>query len=233
MSAALDIFALQGTDDAVTGIEVALADAERRLEGDPELLEAREALAATEAALRDARARQRALDLELKGFDEKVAREDGKLYGGSVKNVKELQSLQREVEGLKAQRGVVEERLLGVIDEVETLDGTRATEFRRLAQLEGRWLQESATLRSEVQSLKGRLAAMEPRRKAEAAAIPPRALVLYESLRSRKGGKAAVRITGGICSGCRVTIPEALRRRAVVNPDPVQCPNCERILVVG
>ena len=233
MSAALDILALQGTDDALTGIEVALADAERRLEGDPELFEARETLAATDVALRDAQARQRALDLELKGFDDKVAREEGRLYDGSVKNPKELQSLQREVEGLKAQRGGVEERLLGVIDEVETLDGTRAGEFRRLAQLEGRWLQESATLRAEVQSLKARLAAMEPRRKSEAAAIPPRALVLYESLRSRKAGKAAVRITGGICAGCRVTIPDALRRRAMVSPDPVQCPNCERILVVG
>lgn len=233
MSTALDILALQGTDDAVTAIEVALADTQRRLDGDPELVEAREALAETEVALRDAQARQRALDLELKGFDEKVAREEGRLYDGSVRNPKELQSLQREVEGLKAQRGSVEERLVGVIDEVETLDATRSTQFKRVAQLEGHWLQESATLRAEVLSLKARLAAMEPRRKSEAAAIPPKALVLYESLRSRKAGKAAVRIAGSICSGCRVTIPDALRRRAVVSPDPVQCPNCERILVVG
>jgi len=44
---------------------------------------------------------------------------------------------------------------------------------------------------------------------------------------------AVAHIQGGMCAGCRVSIPEAIRRRAFAPDQLAQCPNCERILDVG
>jgi predicted nucleic acid-binding Zn-ribbon protein len=57
-------------------------------------------------------------------------------------------------------------------------------------------------------------------------------VALYEDLRRRKGGKVIVRIQGSACGGCRVQLPETVRRRAM-SAQLAQCPNCERILAVA
>lgn len=44
---------------------------------------------------------------------------------------------------------------------------------------------------------------------------------------------AVSRLSGGMCGGCRVSVPDSVRRKALSISDIAQCPNCERILAVG
>jgi predicted nucleic acid-binding Zn-ribbon protein len=44
---------------------------------------------------------------------------------------------------------------------------------------------------------------------------------------------AVARIQGGACGGCRVSLPDAVRKLAFSAEQIPQCPNCERILYFG
>lgn len=233
MTTALDILSLQALDDELAALRNSLAEVERRLAGDEDLLAARETFAETETRSRQIRQRQRALEAEVETLGDRVAREEKRLYDGSVKNAKELLSLQHEVESLRAHRGTFEDQLIAVLQEAEEAEAKRREASRRLAALEARRQAHLVDLAAETKRLQSAILSTESRRAAAAAELPPRSLATYEELRKRRGSAAVARVTGGTCGGCRIVLPDAIRRRAMSPLEVVQCPNCERILVVG
>jgi predicted nucleic acid-binding Zn-ribbon protein len=233
MSQVLEILSLQGIDDEAAALRAALSDVERRLQGDEELIGARQELVTLEGSLASVRTRQRRLEDEVESLSDKISREEGRLYDGSVKAVKELQGLQAEVEHLKANRSTLEDELIGVLDEAEGVDRERRRVAKLVGQLEGRWEQHSQDLRREARRLNDAIARADAKREIQKTKVSPRPLRLYEDLRARKGGMAVARIVGGTCTGCRVAIPDAVRRKAMAPTDLAQCPNCERILSIG
>ncbi|MGE5597507.1 MAG: zinc ribbon domain-containing protein [Hyphomicrobiales bacterium] len=233
MSQVLEVLTLQGLDDEAAALRAALADVERRLQGDEELLDARRRLVAAETTAQAIQQRQRRLEDEVESLSDKISREDTRLYDGAVKSARELSSLQQEVEHLKENRGKLEDELIAVLDEAEAADRERRDAIRLVGQLEERWEQVSQELRREGRRLTDAIARADARREIQKTNITPRALHLYEDLRRRKGGMAVARISAGTCQGCRVSIPDAIRRKALSPVDLAQCPNCERILAVG
>jgi len=59
-------------------------------------------------------------ELEQKAVEEKRAAEEKKLYSGTVRNPKELTAMQEEVEMLARQRSRLDEKIILLMDEVET-----------------------------------------------------------------------------------------------------------------
>jgi predicted nucleic acid-binding Zn-ribbon protein len=104
---------------------------------------------------------------------------------------------------------------------------------RELATASEAWERDSAHLRAEAESLGAHIVSVQARRDRQAGEVTAGAVRLYEGLRKRKAGKAVVRVQGSSCSGCRVAIPDPVRRRIVNSPTLVQCPHCERILAPG
>ncbi len=231
MSQVLELLSLQGIDDESASFRAALADVEHRLEGDDELTEARRSFATTEAALVAIRKDQRRIEAEVEDFSDKIAREEKRLYDGSVKNPKELANLQHEVDLIKGQRGKSEDQLIEVLDGAEAANQAHRDASRLVTSLEARWQGQQDALRHEAHRLRDLITRADVRREAQKSKVPPRALPMYEDLRRRKGGMAVARIVGPNCSGCRITIPDGIRKRAF--GDIVQCPNCERILALG
>lgn len=233
MSQVLDLLALQGFDDEAAALRAALADVERRLQGDEELIEARHALLAAESSANVVRTRQRRLEEEVETLSDRIARHETSLYDGSVKVVKELTNLQAEVEHLKANRAKLEDELIGVLDEAEAAESERRSAGKLVGQLENRWDQRAQDLRHEARRLNDAIARADARREIQRKQIPPRTLHTYDDLRARKGGMAVARVSGGTCQGCRVSVPDAVRRKAMSPIGLAQCPNCERILTLG
>ncbi|MCK9518095.1 MAG: C4-type zinc ribbon domain-containing protein [Dehalococcoidia bacterium] len=233
MSQVLEILTLQTIDDEAASLRAALADIDRRLQGDEELIAARHELLEVESRLNAVRSRQRRLEDEVESLSDKLAREETRLYDGSVKVLKELQGLQAEVENLQKTRSSLEDELIGVLDEAEAIDREYAAKAAVVRKLEERWEQHSQDLRREARRLTDAVVRVDARREAQKTKISPRPLQLYEDLRVRKGGMAVARVVGATCSGCRVAIPDAVRRKAMSPTDLAQCPNCERILSIG
>jgi predicted nucleic acid-binding Zn-ribbon protein len=233
MSQVLDLLTLQGFDDEAAALRAALADVERRLGGDEELDDARRALATAETAAREVHRQQKLLEDEVERRSDKIAPEEKRLYDGSVKNPKELASIQHEIEFLRAERGKFEDQLIEVLTRRETIDTEHLDAKKLVEELEARREHQQQDLRHEARRLNDMLARVDARREAQKSKIDSRALRVYEEVRRRKGGMAVARIQGGSCMGCRITIPDALRRRALSTDTLAQCPNCERILYIG
>lgn len=233
MSQVAGLRTLQELDDEAATLGAALEDARRRLQGSEELEAARAGLAAIDERLAETRRNQRRLDGEISVLSSRIAPEEKRLYDGSVRNPKELGNIQHELELLKAQRGGLEDELLEVLTAIEGLEADHQRAAKAVAGAESRWEAESASLRTEAERLAGLLTRADARREAQRATVPPRALHLYEDIRRRKGGIAVAHVQGSMCSGCRVTVPESVRRRAFQPDQLAQCPNCERILYVG
>ncbi len=233
MSQVLEILTLQSLDDEAAALRAALADTERRLQGDEELNGARRDLAAVRTRQEAARRDQRRLEGEVEALSDKIAADEKKLYDGSIHSPKELTNLQHEVDTLKASRATHEDALIEALDIAEKVNREAATAERRARVLEGRWQLQQQELRHEVLRLGDAIARTDAKRDLQKTRIPPRSLHLYEDLRRRKGGMAVSRLTGGSCGGCRVSVPDGIRRKALAISDIAQCPNCERILSVG
>jgi predicted nucleic acid-binding Zn-ribbon protein len=233
VSQVTDIRTLQEIDDEAAAARGALEEVERRLQGSEDLEGARARFATAEGELADARRDQRLLDGEIAGLNARIAPEEKRLYDGSVRNPKELTNIQHEVDLLKQQRSGLEDKLLEALARVEAAEAEQKEAQRGLVQQEARWEADRSTLGEESKRLNAAIARADAKRMAQKAKVLPHSLSIYEDVRRRRAGVAVARVTGGNCGGCRVTIPEAERKRAF-NPDMLaQCPNCERILYVG
>jgi hypothetical protein len=224
---------LQELDDEVARLRSALDDVERRLQGSESLDRARAAFESVDAELNAARREQRRLDGEIGVLNARIQPEEKRLYDGSVRNPKELGNIQHELELLKDQRSKLEDQLFEVLSRIESLEADHAAATSDLSRAQAAWEAEKRSLQGQAATLVAALTRAEARREAQKLTVPPVALHLYEDVRRRKGGLAVAHIQGSMCTGCRVTIPEAIRRRAFQPDQLAQCPNCERILYVG
>lgn len=233
MSHVADILTLQTLDDEAAALRAALADIEQRLRGDAELDEARRELAEADARLASLQKDQRRVEGAIEDLNAKIIPGEKKLYDGSIHSPKELTSLQHELETLKALRVRHEDELLETMSALETADRERQAARTTVARLEKRWEQQQQELRIDAARINDAIARVDQKRNLHKPTIPPRSLALYEELRRRKGGLAVARLKGGTCTGCRVTVPDAVRKRVFSPVQLAQCPNCERLLYAG
>jgi predicted nucleic acid-binding Zn-ribbon protein len=148
-----------------------------------------------------------------------------------VSNPKELGALQRDHDSMRTRRTKLEDQILAAMGHVE--DGQKGLEEAdaRHAAMEAKWRRVHERTAKEVQKLRESVSALTGKRAALTALLMPAALGLYEELMKKKGGRAVVLLVGGMCQGCRVTLPSGRVQLVRQSEDPVSCNNCGRILV--
>lgn len=189
------------------------------------------ALEDAESALEESGKKQRKLEAEIQGIDEKLAREENKLFGGMVTNPKELRGLQAEVRSLKRKKDELETELLEEMERQDDMrprvEELRSRRERLLADVE----EKEETLRAETEKLRAELDRLEKERKVLAEGLEEDLLQLYEKLLAGKQNLAVVKVIEGICQGCRVELPGKEYDRFMRSEGIFRCPNCGRILV--
>jgi predicted nucleic acid-binding Zn-ribbon protein len=165
-------------------------------------------------------------------LDQKIAREEQRMFSGGVSNPKELSALQAEVESLKRKKTSLEDELLeamlGREQAAATMEGlTKEREETGT---------EVADLTAVVADLTGGIASEmqqhSSRRTEIAGAIPADLVTLYERIREAKGGVGAAALEAGTCLGCHTKLPQRELERMRAEGGLQRCENCRRILVV-
>ena len=131
------------------------------------------------------------LEGEIELLEQKIEREEQRMFAGAVSNPKELSSLQAEVESLKRRKSGLEDQLLEVMEQRETSSATvgRITAERDQASAESEELTAKAgTLYSEIDA---ELAQHSSARDQIAAELPDDLVTLYEKIRTQKQGVGA------------------------------------------
>ncbi|MGH2694074.1 MAG: zinc ribbon domain-containing protein, partial [Actinomycetota bacterium] len=169
---------------------------------------------------------------EMKILDNKIEKEEQRLFSGAVSSPKELSALQAEVEMLKRQKSGFEDSLLEVMVQrdqaAETLERLRS-EHSELSGEADRLSKEVSELTSEIDA---ELSSHTRRREDIAPSIPEQLLSLYDQLREQKGGIGAAALVGSTCQGCHTTLPAVEVERVRSSGGVQRCDNCRRILVV-
>lgn len=233
MTIAADIYALQEIDSAIEAAKASLAAVEEQLGESEELIAGRQAVEEGRDALEGVSRQQRELEWQVDDSRSRLSGVEGKLYGGSVRNPKELASMQEEANILRGQFRRREDELLDLMVRVEERQAALREAEESLAEVDGRWRQDQKELASQKERLEGELAGLDERRGQQSGLIEAKVLVLYDNLRERRQGRAVVKVERGMCGGCRISLPMTVLQKARSGLDVVQCVSCERILYVS
>ena len=168
---------------------------------------------------------------EIDDLTAKIKDTEKKLYGGKIFNSKELCSLQQETDDLKKRRSVLEDKSLGLMDQLEIPEKLSNSSKEELAKLELQWQAQQKQLIAELEQLKAAQTALEDNRKQMTALFDADTLVNYQELRKRKG-LAVAKVEQGICQGCRITLPNTDLQRAK-GGGVVRCSSCGRIIFLA
>jgi predicted nucleic acid-binding Zn-ribbon protein len=230
MSKAEMLYRLQTIDLEIEERARRLKEVENSLGESQELCQARQALQEGEKRLGQQRTRLRDQELEMRSLASKIASVEDQLYGGRIRNPKELASLQNELQYLKRRKDELEDQILESMIAIEESEASVVEQRERLARLEVDWQGVQARLSAEQAELIDKLSQLKAKRAELRRTVEASDLALYEDLRRRRGGQAVALLQGELCRGCGVTIPTSQAQRARQGETLTLCSSCERIL---
>lgn len=148
----------------------------------------------------------------------------------SIKNAKELQALQREIDLLKQNNSDVEEELIKILEELDKAKSHIEDKEAEIKTLQDEWSAQEQDLLGQVSEIEKAVAEAATRRQSIAAQVARDLISRYELIFSRRGGTAVVEVAGGICQGCYMNIPPQLGNEIIKSEKIHLCPSCQRIL---
>jgi predicted nucleic acid-binding Zn-ribbon protein len=232
MNKAKQLYELQDIEFDIARKNETLAQVAGQIGKDDDLLTAREALSAAVKRLSDLEHQQRAAEWEVDELAKKIASEEKRLYGGSVKNPRELMSLQQETELLREKHRQQEEQVLGMMEEVDAAQQDVELKRAGVGSLETQWQEEQRQLTQEQTDLQTEVASLLQKRESLASQTDSTSLKAYQELRQGRGGLAVATVVQGRCQGCRMSLPMSDQQRARAGHELVRCSNCGRILLM-
>lgn len=147
-----------------------------------------------------------------------------------IKNLKELQALQREIDQIKESNAQLEEELITVLEDLEARAASLKEKEEELKKLEEEWREKLGEIETQVVTIEQAVAEASTLRQAIAARLNGDLIARYELIFSRRGGMAVVAVSDGICQGCYMNIPPQLWNEIIKSERLNLCPSCHRIL---
>lgn len=232
MGRSADLYALQLTDLDLDASTQRLGTVNEELGETDELIGARRRLENATGELRAWGAKQRDQELILASLEQKKRASEQKLYGGTIRNPKELSDLQEEVASLNRRKAAIEDELLETMLMVEESEEEEEQAVESLAAIESEWRATQAKLQSEKESLERKLSDLADLRQRQITIPPAADLAKYEHLRQRKRGRPVALLNGSECQGCMTGVSAARVKEARAD-GLAFCGTCGRILQVA
>ena len=155
---------------------------------------------------------------------------DKRMRMNRIKNTKELQALQREIDQIRQSNGDLEEDLIRVLEEIDRIKAELKAKEEEAALMEEEWQQRQEEMQSKISDIDQLVSEAYTLRKTIASQIAGELISRYELIFARRGGSAVVEVTGGICQGCYMNIPPQLWNEIIKSEKVNLCPSCQRIL---
>lgn len=233
MTIAQQLYDLLGIDGELDRCRSTIASIDETLADDRLLRERRRVVEAGRAVLNRQETERRDMELSIGSFQEKGKQLEEKLYGGSVRNSRELEGMNLELELLRENQRKHEEGLLRALEAIEDTERKLGRLEDGLREMQEAREQQHASLAGERAQLEAASEALQARRSGMASQVNPEHLRLYDRMRIARQGQAVSRVERGVCGGCRISLPSRVVQQARTSQRPVQCPSCSRILFVS
>lgn len=230
MGTARRLYQLQVIEIEIESKENALARCLGQLGQNQAVTEAKAGLLSAQERLEGLKHEQHSAEWEIEDLETKLSAAKDSLYSGRIKNPKELASLQHEVEGMNKIHDKIEEKVLGIMEQVELATAELDSLGNKLKALEEEWYGEQQRLSAEIEQLKSSLLELKGERQKALDGIDAETVGCYSQLRKQKG-LAVARVEQGTCCGCRISLSTAELQRAR-GGSLVKCNSCGCILFI-
>jgi hypothetical protein len=230
MTEPFKLYRLQQFDNQLDRAQFRLKEIEAALNDDEPLRKAQQHLHEISDALQTARKGLRKAEQDVQDQRIKIEQTEATLYGGKVRNPKELQDLQNEATALKRYKGVLEDRQIETMIAVEDAEAAFQGATAILEDVRTEFDRQHSLLADEQANLLKDVARLGTERQAAADTISLDDLNLYNQLRQQKRGVAVAKVNGGACSACGTTLNAALLSAARTASQISRCSSCGRIL---
>ena len=155
---------------------------------------------------------------------------DKRMRMNRIKNTKELQALQREIDQIRQSNGELEEDLIRVLEEIDRVKNEIKVKEEQAATIQEEWKQKHEEMQAKISGIDQLVSEASTLRNSIASQIAAELISRYELIFARRGGTAVVEVTGGICQGCYMNIPPQLWNEIIKSEKVNLCPSCQRIL---
>jgi predicted nucleic acid-binding Zn-ribbon protein len=233
MSQPFKLYRLQQIDSQIDQTKSRLQETEIALSDNSEVQGAKSAKSEMDLALLKAQKALRVAEEEVKAVQLKLEQTESTLYGGKVRNPKELQDLQKENAALKRQINALEDHQLDVMLAVEEAENKHQQSVSFLDETQKKDSVQKSKLAEFKTNLINELERLESERQATASTISADDLLIYDQIRKQKRGVAVSKITDNACSSCGSTLTPS-QIQAASSPNQLsRCSFCGRILYTG
>jgi predicted nucleic acid-binding Zn-ribbon protein len=233
MSQVLILYRLQKIDSQRDQIAARMAEIQLLLSNNQVLIDAKNNLTQAEQALLTVRRSLRLIEDTVQAKRIKLEQDESSLYGGRIRNPKELQDLQNEVASLKRRLAELEEEQFNAMISVEQAEAVHTAAAKQMQVAQSGFDQLKASLTGEQMALTRDINRLESERQATSVAVSPENQKLYERLRQQKRGLAVASLTDDACDSCGATLTPADKQSSRSPTQIFFCPSCGRILYAG
>lgn len=171
---------------------------------------------------------RKAKELELQAKEGDIAKANTQLL--TLKTNKEYQAKLLEIEHIKADKSVIEEKILILFDDADRVNALIAQEKNKLTEEEKKFLVQKNEIDILIKELQDKLKVMETKRNQITPEINPAQLNRYERILENKDGLALVPVKNHCCSGCFMNIPEQMINEMKMHDRFISCEMCARLL---
>lgn len=224
------LFQLQQLDLELDRVGAELQAIAASLQGNTHLRRLRKELQVAQQQLHVGQQAQEEAEWTLDDLSRRLHQQEQRLYSGAVTNPRELQSLQHEVQNLRAQYNRQEERVLETIDTAEALKEAELQRLQAVQQAEDQWQVEFNALTTKQEGLTTRKQELTSKRQQMTVGLTAELLLRYENMRRTKQGRAVSRVEQNSCQWCRVILTPSELQHVRISNELQTCTNCGRIL---
>ncbi len=172
--------------------------------------------------------RQKQKEGDLAAKEEGIKKTQGQL--GQLKTNKEYQAKLTEIESLKADKSLIEEEVLKLMDEVETSRPPIEAEKQNLVEEEKKFGSQKNEILNRLKDIDAQLVNLEGKRKILAGTVDKKTLEHYEHILPAKEGVALALVVNNSCRGCFMHVPHQVIHEIKMYDRLIACETCSRIL---
>lgn len=171
---------------------------------------------------------RRQKELTLKGKEDDVGKVNAQL--SQIKTNKEYTAKIHEIENIKADKSILEEKILISFDESDKVNAEIEKEKKNVFAEEQVFIAKEGEVKEEIKVIEDRITVLESQRKQIIPAIDKTHLSRYERILENKGGLAIVAVQGNTCGGCFMNVTQQTINAIKMHDQFIECEICSRIL---
>lgn len=168
------------------------------------------------------------VELQLKEKEEGILKANAQL--SQLKTNKEYSAKLSEIESIKADKSILEEKILISYDESDKLTADINKEKSVVAEYEKQFAAQKKEIEDQIRILEDRVKVLDGQRKQFLPGIDPNSLARYERVLNRKEGIAIAPVQSNCCGGCNMAVTHQQLNAIKMYDHLVECEMCTRIL---